>query len=172
VSAIQVETNRPYPSSIIPAGGRERDRLGFRADDGNVPASGRMRFSARVLVPTFTRMNDQAILNLSHARSFDDQMNLFLAGRGSFEFDARADGAAQWGFQHPADPLDGMPHRVEGVVDLPTLELFVDGAPVTFTSGDLSSPADLDFIDVGHSDEASGPLEGLVQDVRVEGLLD
>jgi hypothetical protein len=172
VAAIQVETNRAYPSSLIPAGGRARDRLGFRADDGNVPASGRVRLAARVLVPTSPRLTDQAILNLSHARSFDDQMNLFLAARGSFEFDARADGEAEWGFQHPADPFDGLPHRVEGVVGAPSFELVVDGEAVRFTSDDATPPAGLDFLDVGHSDEASGPLEGLLQDVRVEALLD
>jgi hypothetical protein len=167
VAAIQVEPNLGYPSSLIPEGGRDRDRLGFRADDGNLPPGGPIHFEARVLVPTSTRLTDQTVLNLSQGRSFDDQMNLFLAARGSFEFDARANGEAQWGFQHPANPFDGLPHRVAATVDLPALGLVVDDAEVTFTPTGSVAPEGLDFIDVGQSDHAAGPLEGLIQGVRI-----
>lgn len=168
IAGLQVEIGSAYPTSLAPPGNRAADRLTYVGTDGNLDPAAAM-VQAELLLPSGPRITDQAIVNLSRLGTFDDQVNLFVAG-GSAEitFNARALGAGAWGFENPVRVADGTIHRVRGVYAPTGLELTVDGERAFFVpAGGVTVPASLDRVDIGHSGDASGPLEGLVRYVWI-----
>lgn len=166
VAGLQIEIGEALPTSLAPPGNRSVDRLTFLGTDGNLDPLG-AGVVAEVRLAALPRVTDHAIVNLSRLGTFDDEINVFLAGAsGQFAFGARADAAGVWGFQNPTSGIDGETHALRVAYDASGLELTVDGESSFFVpGGGVVIPSALDRMDIGHSGDASGPLEGLVRRV-------
>jgi len=166
VAGLQVEIGEALPTSLAPLGNRGVDRLTFLGTDGNLDPLG-AGIVAEARLAAFSRVTDHAIVNLSRLGTFDDEINVFLAGAsGQFAFGARANGGGVWGFQNPTSGIDGEMHTLRAAYNVSGLELTVDGESSFFVPGDgVMIPSALDRMDIGHSGDASGPLEGLVRRV-------
>jgi hypothetical protein len=169
VGGLQVDVNQPYPASLLAASAQQPDDLTFVADDGNLPASA-TTLDLRVLLPGGPRLNDQALVNINRAGSFDDQINLFVEGKRTvFEFWALGV-PGTWTVVHPLMAKDGTRRRVTTSWGDGMARVWVDGVLASENVRDAPAPAArLDRLDVGFSLHSSAHLQGLLAGLQLKG---
>jgi hypothetical protein len=170
IAGLQVDVDHVFAASLLGADMQPSDRLIFAAV-GNLPPGPSTTISASVMLPAGTRLIDEAIVNINHGGSFEDQVQLFMRGdKGLMKFWGLHNNLARWSFDG-ASVVDGAQHDVVASWNATSALLLVDGVGMPMPVMAMNpAPVGLDQIDVGFSESSSGWLEGLVSGLQIGAM--
>lgn len=160
---------RSYSTPLPLLGGiQSADRLVYPAGNGNLPMTPRVRLSTHVWLPGAKLLADSAIINVNFATHYDQQMNLFVASQdGTVRFWGIQGQATIWQNRYAVPVTDGLVHTIKAEMGAGTASLDVDGTNQIRAAASFDTST-LDRIELGASVSASGPLTGILRNVRIE----
>ncbi len=147
---------------------QQADHLVYPAGNGNLPPGSAFEVSAEVWLPATPLVADSAIFNANFAAQYDQQINLFISpADGTPQFWGLQGNAASWTFASPIAVNDGSLHQITASVGPMGATLGVDDQ---ISNGPIATPYDLsslDRVEVGTSTSSSGPLTGIIRQLRI-----
>jgi hypothetical protein len=160
---------RSYSTPLPTFGTIQRaDHLVYPAGNGNLPPGSAFEVSAEIWLPDTPLVADAAIFNANFAAQYDQQINLFIRpGDGTAQFWGLQGNTTPWNFVSPIAVNDGSLHQITASVGPMSATLGVDDQ---ISNGPVIAPFDLsglDRVEVGTSTSSSGPLTGIIRQLRI-----
>lgn len=147
---------------------QQADHLVYPAGNGNLPEGSAFEVSAEIWLPNTPLVADAAIFNANFAAQYDQQINLFIRPEdGTPQFWGLQGNTAYWQFASPQAVNDGTLHQITASVGPAGATLGVDDQ---ITSEPSATPYDLsglDRVEIGTSTSSSGPLTGIIRQLRI-----
>lgn len=147
---------------------QQADHLVYPAGNGNLPPGSAFEVSAQIWLPDTPLVADAAIFNANFAAQYDQQINLFIPPQDAApQFWGLRDNASLWNLASPVVVNDGTLHRITASVDATSATLGVDDQ---LSNGPVIAPLDLsglDRVEIGTSTSSSGPLTGIIRQLRI-----
>jgi hypothetical protein len=133
-----------------------------------LPPGSAFEVSAEIWLPDTPLVADAAIFNANFAAQYDQQINLFIRpGDGTPQFWGLQGNTTPWNFVSPIAVNDGSLHQITASVGPMGATLGVDDQ---ISNGPVITPFDLsglDRVEVGTSTSSSGPLTGIIRQLRI-----
>jgi hypothetical protein len=147
---------------------QQADHLVYPAGNGNLPSGTDFEVSAEIWLPDTPLVADAAIFNANFAAQYEQQINLFVLPQdGTPQFWGLEGPITHWNFASPRAVNDGTLHQITASVGPNDATLGVDDQ---ITSATLTNPYDLsglDRVEIGISTSSSGPLTGIIRQLRI-----
>jgi hypothetical protein len=147
---------------------QQADHLVYPAGNGNLPPGSAFEVSAQIWLPDTPLVADVAIFNANFAAQYDQQINLFVRPADAApQFWGLQGTTSLWNLASSVAVNDGTLHQVTASVGPAGAILGVDDQ---VTTTPMATPYDLgglDRVEVGISSNSSGPLTGIIRQLRI-----
>jgi hypothetical protein len=147
---------------------QQADHLVYPAGNGNLPPGTAFEVSAEIWLPDTPLVADAAIFNANFAARYDRQINLFVRPQdGTPQFWGLHGNDTLWNLANPVAVIDGNVHQIRASVGPSGATLGIDDQ---ISTEPMTSPLDLsglDRVEIGTSTSSSGPLTGIVRQLRI-----